>query len=94
MTLADREPKTTLTREEMVAILTDRIQRAHAMTPKQYFAAKKAGTLRRKPADAGIEVFAGEHAKELQAARKERIGGQRALSDLRPARDVLRPRAR
>jgi hypothetical protein len=54
-----------LTRDEMLTILSKRIWRAHRMTPEEYFEAKRCGNLQRTPADAGIEVFAGEYAREL-----------------------------
>jgi hypothetical protein len=56
-----------VSREEMHAVLSTRIWRAHRMTVEEYFEAKRLGTLQRKPADAGIEVFSGEYAHLLSA---------------------------
>ena len=60
-----------LTLTEMQDILRRRIWRAHRMSVDDYFKARAEGKIALGPADASIEVFAGDCASELKAARAD-----------------------
>ena len=63
----DTELSEEMTPEDVEAYVRERIWAVHRMTPEDYFAAKAAGTLKRKPGDAGIEIISGEIAAKLAA---------------------------
>ena len=44
----------------MLAVLKERVRRAHGMTVDEYVGALRAGTLKRVPGDTALEVFAGD----------------------------------
>lgn len=89
------ESKLELTQDEMLAILRERVWHLHHMDLETYIEARRSGTLNRTPADAALEVFAGDFRTETAAGtRKKRIRSQESLPRDPADRDQVRKQHR